>query len=127
MISCFKSFSAGSLIELASLHNIRLDTKVSDFSGSVSRYQRVNATLCASVCSVLRSTEQSAATGLRPLILDAVIGLGTKNALRRALRCPLNASAFHSVQKTTQTDRTRPGLCRLPALRLIHNHILIAP
>jgi len=46
------------------------------------------SSLCTSVCSVLLPpTEPSALTDLRPLILDAVVNLGTKNTLRRALHC----------------------------------------
>ena len=96
-MSRFESFQvgAGSFLELASLHNIRLDKINSEneefrdiivryfFSGE---YQRMNAALCVSIFSVLRFPEQSASTDLRYLILDAVIGLSTKNTLQRALR-----------------------------------------
>jgi len=97
MISCFESFHAGSLLELASLHNIHSDTNISDkewLRDVIVRHfvfgecQRSDAALCTSVCSVLLPpTEPSALSELRPLILDAVINLGTKNTLRRALRC----------------------------------------
>ena len=97
MISHIEQFGSGSLLELAVLHGIDLDADTSskdELRDVIVRHlisgkcQNANAVLCASVCSVLLlSTEPSIPTDLTPLILDAVINLGTKKTLRRVLRC----------------------------------------
>ena len=97
MISLLESLGSGSLLELASLHNIRSDSTTSDkdlLRDIIIRHlilgdcQITNMALCASVQSVLsQSAEHSTRPDIRPLILDSVINLGVKKTLQRALRC----------------------------------------
>ena len=89
--------SSGSLLELAFFHGIALDADTSGkdelhdviihhlISGEC---QNANTALCASVCSVLLpSTGPSMSIDLTPLLLDAVINLGTKTTFQHMLRC----------------------------------------
>ena len=102
MISRFNSFGSGSLLELASLHNVHRDVSISNkdalcdlivghlVSGEC---QNTKTALCASVCSVLLpSTEPRTLTSLVPRVLDAVINMGSKKtptcaALSRDFSC----------------------------------------
>jgi hypothetical protein len=93
-ISCVESLGLGSLVELASLHGICLDARASEKDRHcdaivnhlvLGECQNTNAMLCASIRSVLLLAHEP--NNLRPLILDAVIKLGTKKTLRRALSC----------------------------------------
>ena len=91
MIPHIESFGSGSLLELAALHGIHLDTAVSSKDGLcdiIIRHlvfgecQTSDAALCTSICSaLLPPTEPKVPTDMRPLVLAAVINLSTKKTL----------------------------------------------
>ena len=91
MIACIESFGFGSLLELASLHGIRSDMSSSEKDCLCDiivnhlvfgECQTMNAVLCTSICStLLLPNKPNEICNLRPLILDAVIKLGTKKTL----------------------------------------------
>ena len=97
MIPRIESFGSGSLLELAALHGICLDVTASNKDGLCDvvvhhlvfgECQTTDAALCTSICSaLLPPPEPNVPTNLRPLVLDAIIDLGTKKTLRRALHC----------------------------------------
>ena len=97
MIPRFDSFrGSGTLLELASLHNICLDENTSENDGlrdAIVRHlvsgqcQGSIAPLCTSVCSELLSLNHSSPSSLMPLVLDVFIRHTTKKTLQRALRC----------------------------------------
>jgi len=111
MISHFESFGSGSLLELASLHNIHCDVTDKDVLCDAIVHHLVsgdcrntNATLCISVCSVLLpSAEPGALINIKPLVLDAMINRGKKNTLRRALDC---VGISHAPADTISTLRS---------------------
>ena len=83
MFSRIELFVSGSLLELASLHNIDYDASVPDkdlLHNVIVRHlvfrecRNCNAALCASVrCALLPSVESDALMNLTLFILDAVI------------------------------------------------------
>lgn len=97
MISCLESFGFGTLLELASLHGFRMDADTTDrdeLRDVIVRHlifgecQNTNTTLCVSICSaLLQPAELNTPASLGPFILDAVINLGCKKTLQRALHC----------------------------------------
>ena len=97
VVSCVESLGSGSLLELASLHNVDpgVNTSNKDHLRDVIIHHLVSgecrdadAVLCASVRSVLMpSAESCAGTDPRPFILDAVVNFGVKKTIQRTLRC----------------------------------------